>query len=109
MTNAILGAALAAAVALVAYRVRALSAGGAWAAFAVGALVFGTSGWRGALVLFAFFIPSTLLSRFGRSHKAAFEGKQGPRDAWQVLANGGIAAICALLALRLPPFAAAFS
>jgi uncharacterized protein (TIGR00297 family) len=112
VTNAAIGALLAAAVALVAYRARALTAGGAGAAFVVGASVFAATGWRGALVLFAFFIPSTLLSRLGRARKRALDdvGKQGPRDAWQVLANGGVAALCAVL---MPHgdlvFAAAFS
>ena len=99
MTQASLGAVLAALVATAAYRARALSAGGAVAAFAVGAVVFGAAGWRGAAVLFAFFIPSALLSR----------GTQ-TRTEWQVLANGGVAAVCAILAARgVAPFAAAFA
>ena len=60
-----LGAALAAAIALTAHRARLLSTSGAVAAFAVGTIVFVSAGWRGAAVLFAFFIPSALLSRRG--------------------------------------------
>jgi len=108
----VLGAALAAAVATLAYRARSLNASGAAAAFAVGTAVFGAGGWRSALVLFAFFIPSTLLSRIGRARKRALQdiAKQGARDAWQVLANGGVAAICTLVALRWgTAFAAAFA
>ena len=92
------GALLAAVVAYAAYRARSLSAGGAVAAFAVGAIVFGAGGWPAAAVLFAFFAPSVLLSRAGRARKRALQdvGKQGARDAWQVLANGGVAAACAL-------------
>ena len=99
----VLAVLLAAGVALVAYRARSLSASGAIAAFAVGTVVFGAGGWPAALVLFAFFIPSTVLSRAGRARKRALldVGKQGPRDAWQVLANGGVAALCVLLALHL--------
>jgi len=98
MTAYAYAAVLAAAVALVAWRARALSPGGCIAAFAVGTIVFGAKGWPGAAVLFAFFIPSTLLSRIGRARKRALAdaGKQGARDAWQVLANGGVAAACAL-------------
>ena len=95
-----------------ALRARALTRGGAVAAFAVGTAVFGAGGWRAALVLFAFFIPSALLSRLGRARKASLAeiGKQGARDAWQVLANGGVAALCALLAARGGAvFAAAFA
>lgn len=112
MTQLLAGAALAAAVALTAWRVRALTPGGAAAAFVVGTIVFSAGGWRGALVLFAFFIPSALLSRIGSRRKAALAdvGKHGPRDAWQVLANGGVAALCALPAARGGAFfAAAFA
>ncbi len=112
MTGVLLGTALAAVVALVTYRARALTAGGAAAAFVVGAIVFGATGWRGALVLLAFFIPSTLLSRLGRARKRLLDdsGKRGPRDARQVFANGGVAALCALLAAHGgAALAAAFS
>ncbi|HEY1976063.1 MAG TPA: DUF92 domain-containing protein [Candidatus Baltobacteraceae bacterium] len=91
-------AALAALVAAVAWRVRSLSPSGALAAFVVGTVVFGSKGWPGAAVLFAFFLPSIVLSRIGRKRKRAMldVGKLGARDAWQVLANGGVAAACAL-------------
>jgi uncharacterized protein (TIGR00297 family) len=108
----LLGAAFAAVIALVAYRAGALSAGGAAAAFVLGAIVFGAQGWTGAAVLFAFFLPSTLLSRLGAARKRALRelAKQGPRDAWQVLANGGAAALAAILALHGGPgFACAFA
>jgi uncharacterized protein (TIGR00297 family) len=110
--GAAIGALLAAIVALTAYRARALTVSGAVAAFVVGTAIFGAGGWPGALVLFAFFIPSTLLSRIGAARKRARGDaeKLGPRDGWQVLANGGVAALCALLALRGGEFfAAAFA
>ncbi len=69
-------------------------------------------GWQAALVLFAFFIPSVALSRLGRARKRALVdvGKHGARDAWQVLANGGVAALCALVAMRFgAPWLAAFA
>jgi uncharacterized protein (TIGR00297 family) len=52
-----------------------------------------------------------LLSRVGRARKASLVdvGKHGARDQWQVLANGGTAALCALLSLRFgAPLLAAF-
>ncbi|HVR47579.1 MAG TPA: DUF92 domain-containing protein [Candidatus Binatia bacterium] len=102
MMQVALGAALAAVIALIAHRARSLSTSGAVAAFVVGTIVFASAGWRGAAVLFAFFIPSALLSRRGSGG--------APRSGWQVLANGGIAACCALLAARYDgPFAAAFA
>jgi uncharacterized protein (TIGR00297 family) len=112
MIPVLLGALLAAAVAYAAYRANALSRSGAFAAFAVGTIVFGAGGWQAALVLFAFFIPSTVLSRLGRARKRALVdvGKHGPRDAWQVLANGGVAALCILAAPRFGAlYAAAFA
>jgi len=111
MTQAALAALLAALVAAVAYRVRALTIRGAFAAFGVGALVFGAGGWRAAAVLFAFFIPSTLFSRVGRARKRTLAGaREGPRSEWQVLANGGVAALCALASAYLgAPFGAAFA
>lgn len=100
--QSILGGILAAAVALAAYRTRALTIDGAAAAFVVGAIVFGSGGWPAAAVLFAFFIPSAVISRHGNQHAS-------PRNGWQVLANGGVAAVCALAAPRAGLFAAAFA
>ncbi len=111
-----IGVAFAAAVAIVARSLRVLSASGAIAAFVVGAVTFGIGDWNATAVLFAFFLPSALLSRLGRVRKRELVdiGKQGARDAWQVLANGGVAAACLLLSLRfgapmLAGFAAGFA
>ncbi len=43
-------------------------------------------------------MPSVGLSRVGRARKKKLTdiGKGGPRDAWQVLANGGVATVCAV-------------
>jgi uncharacterized protein (TIGR00297 family) len=106
------GALLALAVAVLAYRAHALSVSGAIAAFVIGTAAFGAGGWPAALVLFAFFVPSTLLSRLGKARKRELVdiGKHGARDAWQVFANGGVAAICIVASLRYGlPFAAAFA
>jgi uncharacterized protein (TIGR00297 family) len=101
------------AVAVAALRSRALTRTGSLAAWIVGACVFGAGSWRYAAVLFAFFIPSTLLSRFGRARKRALVdiGKSGARDAFQVFANGGVAAFCALLSVSMhnAALAAAFA
>ena len=116
MTQLALGVGFAAIVALAAHRAHALNRSGAWAAFAVGAMTFGAGGWPAAFVLFAFFFPSTLLSRLGRARKRAIVDvpKQGARDARQVLANGGVAALAILLsrlagAPQASLFAAAFA
>ncbi|HEY8297882.1 MAG TPA: DUF92 domain-containing protein [Candidatus Baltobacteraceae bacterium] len=92
---------MAAIVASLALRARALTRSGALAAFAIGTIVFGSLGWAGAGVLFAFFGPSIVLSRIGKARKRELVdiGKLDARDARQVLANGGVAALCALAAL----------
>jgi uncharacterized protein (TIGR00297 family) len=94
----LLGIILAAGIALAAWRVGALSVSGAFAAWIVGAIVFGLGGWASALPLLVFFGTSTGLSRWRRADKETLGyEKGGRRDAGQVLANGGLAAICVLL------------
>jgi uncharacterized protein (TIGR00297 family) len=112
MIRLAVGAALAAGVALGAYRLRALSFDGAIAALAVGTIVVAARGWSGAAVLLAFFLPSALLTRMGRERKRSLRGTQeaAPRTAWQVLANGGVATLCAVAAHGASaPFNAAFA
>jgi len=112
LTNFDIGGVAAALIAFAAFRMSALSGAGALAAFVIGTAVFGGLGIPGAYVLLAFFIPSVALSRAGRERKRLLVdiGKSGPRDAAQVLANGGVAAACALAAAYLDPhFAAAFA
>ena len=65
----------------------------------VGTCTFAAGSLGTALLLLAFFISSTLLSRAGKARKKKLVdiGKGGPRDAWQVLANGGVATVCVLV------------
>lgn len=91
---------LAAIISALAWRFGALNKIGAWAATAVGGLIFGFGGWQWALLLLAFFISSSLLSRaFAESKKdrdeESFKGSR--RDGIQVLANGGVGSLLALL------------
>ena len=99
----LLGLLLAGGVSLAAFRARALSVSGAFAAWAVGATVFGLGGWAWAVPLLVFFGTSSGLSRWRRAskEKLGYE-KGGRRDAGQVLANGGVAAACALLPFLFP-------
>lgn len=116
MTQFAIGAALALLIAFSAYRARSLDRGGAIAAFVVGTITFAIGGLWGACVLLAFFVLSTLLSRVGKARKRELVdiGKHGARDAMQVFANGGVAAIalaCSpwLGAPALAAFAGAFA
>jgi uncharacterized protein (TIGR00297 family) len=94
----VVGALCAGALALIAWRAGALTRGGAVAAFVVGTLTYASGTVGFALLLLAFFVPSIALSRLGRARKRALVdiGKSGPRDALQVVANGGVATACAL-------------
>lgn len=71
----------------------------------VGTLIFGLGGWIWGVVLAVFFISSSLLSHFKEREKAAvaekFE-KGHRRDMGQVLANGGLGALIALLSALVP-------
>jgi uncharacterized protein (TIGR00297 family) len=101
MDRALAGLLLAGALAFGARAVRALSRGGAVAALAVGTASV-IAGWSWAIVLIAFFVTSTSLSRFKRAKREARIGriveKGDERDAFQVLANGGVFAAAALVA-----------
>ena len=86
-----------------------LTPSGAWGAVIVGTTLFGFGGWAAGLTLIAFFASSSLLSHFkennARKQRAAemFE-KGGQRDIWQALANGGAAAIFAVVYGLIPLF-----
>jgi uncharacterized protein (TIGR00297 family) len=99
------GAGLAVTVAAwLAWRAHALTARGAVAAWVVGTLVIWGAGWAGGLVLLAFFAPTTLLGRVVRGRTAESADPKGDcRDEWQVLANGGAAALGAIVAHGEPP------
>ena len=96
----LLSLALAALVAGGGYRARALSGCGAAAAMVVGALVFGLGGAVWGLLLVFFFVSSSALSLWRAEDKREAEGrssKDSRRDWGQVLANGGLGAVLALL------------
>jgi len=67
-----------------------LAPGGVAAALAVGAAVAWGYGWRGLVVLFAFFLSGSLLTQLA-------ERRAPRRTARQVIANGGVAAVAAWL------------
>lgn len=99
-------------ISIVARRGRALSAGGAVAATIVGVLAL-LAGWSWGVLLIAYFATSSALSRVGAERKhdstAGVVAKGGQRDATQVLANGGLFAAAALLAIVDPTHVARWS
>ncbi|BAB05137.1 TIGR00297 family protein [Halalkalibacterium halodurans] len=81
-----------------AYKTKKLTLSGAISAFVVGALISFGLGFKGLLLLAIFFFTSGFWSRFYQERKEnEITAKGSTRDGWQVLANGGFAAICALL------------
>ena len=103
MGRALVAALLGGCVAALAYWRRALTRDGAIAAAVVGAVVFFRGGLPAAASLLAFFGSSSALSRVGQSRKASgplAQAKGARRDAWQVLANGGVATLCIALGHR---------
>lgn len=98
--------AIAGAVALAAWRARALTGAGAAAATAVGTTILCGAGWPGGAALAAFFVSSSAISRLAPAPPSPeADAKGNRRDPWQVLANGGPAALGAMLAWRTPGLA----
>lgn len=101
----LISALLAAIIAATAHRWRLLSISGATIAFALGVFIFALGGLPFAIPLLVFFFSSSLLSRLGRTRKAALSAKydkSSTRDALQVLANGGVPALCLFYAVLSP-------
>ncbi len=92
-------------IAAVARRVGSLSASGQWAAFATGTLAT-AAGWGWSLLLIAYFVLSSALTRLGAAEKARRTESTLPlargRNAVQVLANGGVYAVCVAAGALLP-------
>jgi uncharacterized protein (TIGR00297 family) len=105
LTRAALGLLLAAAISLAARRTRSLSIGGAIVATFIGTVAV-AAGWNWGVLLFLYFVSSTVLSHIRRAEKARRTGaiveKGGERDAVQVLANGALFAAAAIMMLVRP-------
>lgn len=105
MPQLLLGFIFAITVAFLAYKLKSLDLSGAIAATVEGTLVFGLGGWRWAILLLAFFISSSTLSKMFKSRKKDLKekfDKGSRRDAMQVIGNGGLAAIFAALHFIFP-------
>lgn len=94
------GLLLSGAIALFAYRRGSLTGSGAFGAVLTGTMTFGLGGlWWGA-ALIVFFVSSSALAHIGERRKMALKTvyeKGDRRDLGQALANGGLAALIALL------------
>ncbi len=100
-----IGLVLAVLIAFAARKVRALNRSGMWAAALLGTIIMGLGGFGWAVLLMGFFISSSLLSRLFKKQKGSLDekyAKGSERDAGQVLANGGIAGLFAILHVFFP-------
>ena len=93
---------LGAAVAGAGWQRGALTPDGAIAATFVGASTFGAGGPAAAAALIAFFVSGSALSRRARVPGEVESAKGHRRDSLQVLANGGFAALTALISGARP-------
>jgi uncharacterized protein (TIGR00297 family) len=84
---------------------KALTISGAIGAILVGTLIFGFGGWVWGFLLITFFVSSSWLSHYRRADKelvAEKFAKGSRRDLGQALANGGLAAVLALVHTQYP-------
>jgi uncharacterized protein (TIGR00297 family) len=100
------GFALSLAIGLLGYWRSALKTSGVVGAVVTGTLIFGLGGWTWGTLLIAFFVSSSALSfyRAGDKERLAEKFAKGHRrDLSQALANGGVAALSAVLSRILSP------
>ncbi|HUG26939.1 MAG TPA: DUF92 domain-containing protein [Gemmatimonadales bacterium] len=103
MPEPLLATAALATIVTLAWRAGSLTGSGALMAALVGLAVLAGSGWPGGLVLVVFFVTSSTLSRLIMPRTVLVgDAKSDRRDGWQVAANGGAAAVGALLEWPFP-------
>jgi uncharacterized protein (TIGR00297 family) len=98
-------------VAWLCVKTKKLSVPAAFTAVAVGFLTFMGAGYAGICLLGAFFILGTLATSHKKELKAKLHAEglhQQTRNAGQVLANGGVAALLSILAIADPAHAATY-
>ena len=82
-----------------------ISLSGALVGLGLGTVVWSCLDWRGYLLLLAFFVIGTGTTRLGFQRKESLglaEARRGRRGARNAIANMGVAAVCALLAVFTP-------
>jgi uncharacterized protein (TIGR00297 family) len=97
----VLGLLFSSSIGLVAFRRQSLDKSGVLGAIASGTSIFGMGGWSWGLSLIYFFVSSSLLSHFRAHEKASTAAdkfsKGSRRDLSQVVSNGGLATLFALI------------
>jgi len=101
----IIGFFLAGVIAWLSFRFQLLSKSGVWGALILGTVIFGLGGISWAILLLAFFISSSGLSKLLSHKKSSVNekyAKGSTRDIGQVFANGGIAGLFVILRIFFP-------
>jgi uncharacterized protein (TIGR00297 family) len=96
------GVALNVGVAAAGYHAGTVSTSGAIVGACIGALIYVTAGWQGWVLLMATFLAASVTSRLGLRRKTLLgiaEERGGRRGAGNAVANTGLAALAALLAV----------
>jgi len=99
------GFAISLAIGVAGYRRGALKRSGVAGAILTGTTMFGLGGWEWGMLLIAFFVSSSALSFYHAREKEGLAEKFAKghrRDLGQALANGGVAALLAVLSKLLP-------
>ena len=92
-------------IAVASYAARFLTLSGSLATFFLAVIIYGIGGWQWTVPIVIFFVLSSALSKYRRSRKVLFEQvfeKSSTRDWGQVLANGGVAGLIAILSGLFP-------
>ncbi len=87
-------------MAVLSYRLKALTISGSIGMIIIGTIIFGLGGIVFAVPLIFFFVSSSLLSQIkhqSKEYSMKLADKSGPRDIRQVLANGGAAAMTVII------------
>ena len=101
----VVGLAVTAGLAALGYLTRSISFSGAIAGLGLGTVVWSCLDWHGYLLLLAFFFIGSGATRLGFQRKESLglaEARRGRRGARNAIANMGVAAVCALLAVLTP-------
>jgi uncharacterized protein (TIGR00297 family) len=102
----LIGCTLALGISWGAWKAHALTKNGMWAAAALGGIIFNAGHLPWSIPILGFFLSSSLWSRLQaitNPERHSVQEKRQPRDWGQVLANGGVGAILAVIScLRSP-------
>ncbi len=91
MTDFLIGFLLSVGVGVIAYSKRSLNLSGVLSALVIGTLLYGFVGWFSFLMLMVFFVSSSVLSKLNPDKTSS------RRTAIQVLANGGVVGVLAVV------------